>query len=77
MTKSRNRKNHKAKVNARKMRIEHEKNRINKLKEKFIMDLIKREQENGLFDNTTPINITDNTEDVTQITGPQIIGPQI
>lgn len=55
MTKSRNRKNHKAKLASRKMRIQQEKKRIENMKKNFIMELIKKEQENGMFDNTPTI----------------------
>jgi len=53
-TKSKHRKNHKQKVAARNLRISHEKRKTEKMQREFIMNLIKQEQEKGLFDNTTP-----------------------
>jgi len=54
-TKSKHRKNHKQKVAARNLRISHEKRKTEKMQREFIMNLIKQEQEKGLFDNTTPL----------------------
>jgi hypothetical protein len=59
MTKSRNRKNHKAKLASRKMRIQQEKKKIENMKKNFIMELIKKEQENGMFDNIPTIDSID------------------
>jgi len=51
MPKSKARKNHKQKVNARKTAATNEKSRAQNSQKEFIKDLIKKEQENGLFDN--------------------------
>lgn len=72
MTKSRHRKNHKEKVNARKVRIESEKSRQRKAQKEWIMNLIKEEEKKGLFNNTKAI---DGQSPV--IDGPVIDGPQI
>ncbi len=51
---SKHRKNHKQKLQARKEKIQQEKNRMQKMQKNFIMELIKREQEKGMFnDNPT------------------------
>ena len=65
MPKSRHRKNHKQKVQARNNRIAGEKTHAQKMQREFIMNLIKQEQEKGLFDNAPSIN------------GPSIDGPII
>jgi hypothetical protein len=70
-TKSKHRKNHKQKVQARKNRIANEKQQAQKAQREFIMNLIKEEQEKGLYDNTTPVI----TPEV--ITNPIIEGPSI
>lgn len=56
MPKSKKRKNHKKKVDARNKKISDQKRRMEKAKEKFIMDMIKREQEKGAFENTDTID---------------------
>lgn len=66
-TNSRHRKNHKEKVAARKKRLVEEKARMNKLQREFIMNLIKQEQEKGLFENSKPVDTN----------GPIIDGPII
>ena len=68
MPKSKNRKGHKQKVAARNTRIKNEKKRIEKAQREFIMDLIKKEQESGAFNDTPTID---------PITGPVIDGPVI
>ena len=55
MPKSRHRKNHKQKVQARNNRIAGEKAHAQKMQREFIMNLIKQEQEKGLFDNAPSI----------------------
>ena len=57
MPKSKNRKNHKKKVAARNKRIADNKRSVEKAQREFIMEMIKKEQENGAFDNTPSINI--------------------
>lgn len=56
MAKSRHRKGHKEKVAARKKRIEDNKSKMAKLQKKFLMDLINREKEKGLFENNELMN---------------------
>lgn len=70
MPKSRHRKNHKQKVQARNNRIAAEKAHAQKMQREFIMNLIKQEQEKGLFDNAPSINAP-------SIDGPSIDGPII
>lgn len=69
-TKSKHRKNHKQKVAARNTRLAHEKRRTEKMQREFIMNLIKQEQEKGLFENTVPL-----LNDGPVIDGPVIDGP--
>ena len=72
-TNSRHRKNHKQKVEARKRRLADEKKRKEKFQRDFIMNLIKQEQEKGLFDNTKTVD----GEATPVIDGPVIDGPSI
>jgi hypothetical protein len=74
-TKSKHRKNHKQKVDARKKRVSDEKRRNEKFQRDFIMDLIKKEQEKGLFENVQ--NIDGPIIDGPIIDGPIIDGPII
>jgi hypothetical protein len=71
MPKSRQRKNHKQKVQARNNRIANEKSRAQKMQREFIMNLIKQEQEKGLFENAPTI------EQGPIVDGPIIDGPSI
>lgn len=73
MPKSRLRKNHKQKVDARNKKIKENKARIEKMQREYIMNLIKQEQEKGLFDNNTLLN----PQDGPVIDGPVIDGPVI
>jgi len=76
MPKSKHRKNHKQKVEARRKRIADDKRRVEKAQREFIMELIKREQESGAFDNTPSIDgsiVGDNS----MIDGPMIEGPSL
>jgi uncharacterized protein YjgD (DUF1641 family) len=66
---TKHRKNHKQKLAARNNRLAQEKSQAQKFQKEFIMDLIKQEQEKGLFDNTPNIN--------GNIDGPVIEGPSI
>ena len=66
MPKSKLRKNHKKKVNARKTLIKNESAKIQKAQRDFINNLIKQEQEKGMFDNNKSV------EDVVNIQGPTI-----
>jgi hypothetical protein len=82
-TKSKHRKNHKQKVAARNLRISHEKRKTEKMQREFIMNLIKQEQEKGLFDNTTPLAqdggliIDGPMVDGLMMDGPMVDGPII
>jgi len=69
-TNSRHRKNHKQKVEARKKRLSEEKRKREKFQRDFIMNLIKQEQQKGLFENSLPV-------DGPVIDGPIIDGPII
>lgn len=69
MAKSRHRKNHKQKTQARKNKIKDQKNKVQKMQRDFIMNLIKNEQEKGLFNNTQNID--------TPVSSPIIEGPSI
>ena len=71
-TNSKHRKDHKKKLAARKNRLAQEKAQAQKYQKEFIMNLIKQEQEKGLFDNTSNINSIDGPID-----GPVIEGPTI
>jgi hypothetical protein len=73
MPKSRLRKNHKQKVEARNKKIKENKARVEKMQREYIMNLIKQEQEKGLFDNNTLLN----PQDGPMINGPVIDGPMI
>jgi len=68
MAKSRNRKDHKKKVNARNKKINDDKKRMKNAQNEFLKELIKREQERGSFDNTQSID---------SVSGDQIEGPTI
>ena len=70
-TNSKNRKNHKKKVAARNQRLKEQKSRNEKFQREFIMNLIKQEQEKGLFENAQPLT------DGPIIDGPIIDGPII
>jgi hypothetical protein len=63
MPKSKTRKNHKSKVAARNVAVKNESARVQKAQKEFIMNLIKQEQEKGLFDNAQA--------------GPMMSGPMI
>jgi glycyl-tRNA synthetase beta subunit len=73
MASTKHRKNHKQKLAARNNRLAGEKSQSQKAQKEFIMNLIKQEQEKGLFENTQNIN----TIDVPIIDGPVIDGPSI
>jgi len=80
MPKSRHRKNHKQKVQVRKKKIQDAKSRVASLQRKFIMDLINKEKEKGLFENNPTINgpILDGPIlDGPILDGPVIDGPVI
>jgi len=76
-TRSKHRKNHKEKLEARKRRIAQEKTKNEKLQREFIMNLIKQEQEKGLFNDTPSLNIDGPMIDGPMIDGSMIDGPMI
>lgn len=56
MPKSRQRKNHKQKSQARSIKMKEQKDKALKMQRDFIMNMIKQEQEKGLFENNPTIN---------------------
>jgi hypothetical protein len=74
-TNSRHRKNHKQKVEARKRRLADEKKKTEKFQRDFIMNMIKQEQEKGLFNNTQ--NVDQISTDGPILDGPVVDGPLI
>jgi hypothetical protein len=68
MPKSKARKNHKSKVAARNVAVKNESARVQKAQKEFIMNLIKQEQEKGLFDNA---------QAGPMMSGPMMSGPMI
>ena len=72
MGNSRHRKNHKKKAQARKNRIEQEKNRMKKMQREFIMNLIKKEEEKGMFKDNPSVPPVGPVVD-----GPIVEGPVI
>jgi hypothetical protein len=74
MATSKAKKEHRKKVEKRNQRIREEKSKMEKMKREFIMNLIKQEQEKGLFDNTQNANEVIN---VPVIDGSVIDGPTI
>ena len=73
MPKSRNRKDHKKKLAQRKQKMAQDKARYEKAKREFIMDLIKKEQEKGMFENNPTITPSiDGPAIDTTIEGPSI-----
>lgn len=75
MAQSRHRKNHKQKAAARKNKVAEEKAKAKKFQMEFINNLIRQEQEKGMFNNNPAINgpIIDGPI----IDGPTIEGPSI
>lgn len=72
MGNTKHRKDHKKKVLARKNRIKQEQNRMDKMKREFITNLIKREQEKGMFNENPTIQPVGPTTDSQMIEGPSI-----
>jgi hypothetical protein len=56
MAKSRHRKNHKEKVEARKNRLISDKSKNQKAQREFIMNLIKEEEAKGMFNNNPTLD---------------------
>lgn len=67
---TKHRKDHKKKLAARKNKLAQEKSQAQKYQKEFIMNLIKQEQEKGMFENNPTI-------DVPIIDGTIIDGPSI
>jgi hypothetical protein len=76
-TNSKQRKNHKKKVQARNQRLAEQKRKQEKFQREFIMNLIKQEQEKGLFDNAQNISgpILDNSIQSPMLNSIDISGP--
>jgi len=72
-TKSKHRKDHKKKVQARNQRLSEQKRKQEKFQREFIMNLIKQEQEKGLFDNSK--NLDGPILDGPILDGPVLDGP--
>ena len=70
-------KEHRRKIQARNNKIKQDKDRTQKLQRDFIMNLIKQEQESGLFENNQVISPIVNPIDAIQTDSTQIDGPSI
>ena len=77
MPKSRHRKKHKQKVQARTQKIKDARAKHNKMQREFLMNLIKKEQESGLFDNNPTISPVGPSIDGPILDGPILDGPAI
>lgn len=66
-------KEHRKKVQARNAKLKQQKSKVEKMQREFIMNLIKQEQEKGMFENNQIVNPT---IDVPSI-DPTIEGPSI
>ena len=75
-TKSKHRKNHKEKVDARNKRLAVEKKKKENFQKEFLMNLIKQEQERGLFNDTANLEsnpiLNGPTQEAGLINGPLI-----
>jgi hypothetical protein len=66
-------KEHRRKVQARNNKLKQEKEKVQKLQREFIMNMIKQEQEKGMFENNPTINpVIDGPAIDTTIEGPSI-----
>ena len=65
-------KEHRKKVQARNNKIKQQKDKTQKMQRDFIMNLIKQEQEKGMFENMPTINPVDGSQINTTIEGPSI-----
>lgn len=72
MAKSKNRKNHKAKVAKRRTKIEQQKKKLEKQQKEFLMKLIEQEKEKGLFDNNPTIESVNSEDSIDTNEGPTI-----
>ena len=66
-------KEHRKKIQARNNKIKQEKSNTQKMQRDFIMNMIKKEQEKGMFENNLDINQNIDMKDInTIIEGPSI-----
>lgn len=72
MAKSKLRKDHKKKAMARKAKMVQEKNKHTKLQRDFIMNLIKKEQESGMYNANPTVPPVGPSIDSLPIEGPSI-----
>jgi hypothetical protein len=70
-------KEHRRKIQARNNKIKQDKDRAQKFQREFIMNLIKQEQEKGLFENNQDVNKIVSPIDAIQTDSTQIEGPSI
>jgi hypothetical protein len=70
-------KEHRKRVEARNNKIKQDKSRAQKMQREFIMNLIKQEQEKGLFENNQDVNPIVSPVDAIQTDSTQIEGPSI
>lgn len=56
MAKSKNKKDHKKRVNARNQRIKEQKSRLQKMQQDMLMRMIDQEKNKGMFDNLPTID---------------------
>ena len=79
-------KEHRKKVQARNNKIKQQKTKMEKMQREFLMNLIKQEQEKGMFDNNPSLNgpiigdgpvIGENLSDRFDFGSPMIDGPTI
>jgi len=72
MGNSKHRKDHKKKVQARKNKMQQDKNRMQKMQKEFIMNLIKKEQEKGMYNDNPMIQPVGPSTDNQIVEGPSI-----
>jgi hypothetical protein len=66
-------KEHRKRVEARNNKLKQEKSKVQKLQREFIMNMIKQEQEKGMFENNPTVNpVIDGQAIDTTIEGPSI-----
>jgi len=70
-------KEHRRKIQARNNKIKQDKDRAQKFQREFIMNIIKQEQEKGLFENNQDVNKIVSPIDAIQTDSTQIEGPSI
>lgn len=57
MPKSKNKKDHKKRVNARNQKIQEQKNRYQKLQKDFLMKMIEEEKNKGMYNNLPSVDL--------------------